>query len=271
MSDTILVDGVPFEDEFRHIRFNGWGDTLAAGSLGGSNFESPLRDGEVWRRKRRTATVVPLAWSITPAGTDVDTLMAYANTEWFRLLRMFPRRRPVSLTRVMNVVTEYGVRTVRQEAQVERVQEVAPNWASHAYQDGVLILRNLDGVWYSEDETVFTVNAGVTEFLPARGTTDTGNIEVTLTGGVGVQTLTNVSAGVWLSYNWSGLDPTSRVVINVPNFTSRRYYGTVSAVSLSRLTHGGDERFMVVDPDHGDNEFTVSSGTAQITYREAYL
>lgn len=271
MSDTILVDGVDLESELRHIRFAGWGDVHTAAGLAGSNYSSPLRDGEVWRKKRRSPTVVPLSFAITPDGADVDELMASANAEWFKLLRLFPRRRPVTLTRRLAVATEYGVQTVEMETSAERVQEVAPNWVAHSYQDGVLMVRNLHGAWFDVNNRVYTITPGEAHYLPATGTTDTASISITLSGGTGIQTLENHSAGVWLQYNWAGIDPASVVTVDVVGFKVLRTAAGVTVGSLSRFSHGGENRFMIIDPDMGDNEFTLNQGQAVVTYREAYL
>lgn len=272
MSDGVLVDGVPFEAELRHISFEGWGDMHATAGLAGRNYEAPLRDGEVWRQKTRGASAVSMRFSITPYGADVKTAMAVGNAEWQNLLRMFPRRRPLLLSRDVSVMTEHGIRNVRQECTAEMVDALAPSWRSHWLQNGVIQFRNLDGCWYAAEERVYNVVAGSPKHLPARGTTDTSRIVVELRDGVGVQTLTNETAGIWLSYDWSTVAADSTVEVDVPNFIVRRIPsgGGAPLFSFTRFGHGGATPFMVVDPDLGDNVFTLNTGTATITYRDAF-
>lgn len=274
MSDTILIDGVDFESEFRHIRFNGWGDMFTAAGTTGRNFEIPGRHGEVWVRKPRAASTLSLSWSVTPDGTSVDERMARANSEWFKLLRLFPQRRTVQLTRVIGVATEHGIQQVRQVTNVERVDAIAPNWVWHNYQDGFITLRNFQGCWFDDETTTFTVSPGVSTFAPVSGTTDTSAVVITLAGGVAAQVLTNVTTGVSLTYNWAGIDPASTVLIDAEAFTVRRIVApSTNVTSLSRFEHSGDSRFMVLDPNLGDgvNEFTVSSGTATVQYSGVWL
>jgi hypothetical protein len=271
--DDVLVDGVSIEAGIRHISLVGWGDMHATPAFKGDNYDVPGRPGQVWRTKTHDVGVASLNFSITSAATDLPGMLADANTEWARILRMFPRRRPVNLTRVLGMRDDQGQRyEVRQVARAELAESIAPNWETQSFQRGVLTFRLLDGYWFSEDPITYTVLPGQTTYLPAPGTTDTSNMTIVLSGGTDLQRLTNTSADVWMYYDWSApVDPASVLTIDVPNFTATRRVGGATFNSVGRIRHSGDERFMLIDPDLGDNAFTITSGKAVITYRGAWL
>jgi hypothetical protein len=195
--------------------------------------------------------------------------IAQLNANWRTIVRLVSvRRRPLLLSKRVSLPDGELV-TVTARAELSGDLSQARINASTAR--AVLTFRLLDGCWFAEDASTFNVIPGQSVFLPANGTADTGNITVTLMGGVGVQTLTNVSAGVWLSYDWSTVGASDVITVDVPGFNVLRDTGGGPFASLTRFKHGGDDRFMLIDPDLGDNEFTLSSGKAVVSYREAYL
>lgn len=272
MVDTVLVDGVDIETNARHLQIDGWGDLFATAGFKGSNYDAPKRDGVIWRQKSLDVGVASLSFSITNDAADADTAIAEANSEWADIVRMFPRRRPVEITRVVTMRDGFGGhQEVRQVAQAELAESIAPNWLTQSFQRAALTFRLLDGCWFSEEPLRYTLTPGQSFYLPAPGTVDTANIVIDLADGEGVQTLTNVSAGLSLTYDWSGKPADSTVQVDVFDFTVTRTDSLGIRTSISPFAHQGDERFMLIDPSFGDNEFTLSSGSAVITYRGAWM
>jgi hypothetical protein len=274
MADDLLVDGVSIESGLRHLQFDGWGDMFATSGVKGGNYDVPGRHGQVWHRKARDVGIVSCRFSIEPQGTDIDTLMTATNTEWLRILRMFPRRRTVNLTRVITIDEGNGPTVVRQTAPAELAEAIAPNWVTHSLQTGILTFRLLHGAWFDETYSTFNIPSGVSTFVPVSGSTDTATVVVDLTAtAAGVQTLTNVSAGVSLSYAWTADRVGSVVRVDAGGFTVLRYppASAPAVSSLASFSHSGDPRFMILDPDLGDNEFTLNTGAAVLNYRGAWL
>lgn len=274
MVDTLLVDGVDIESNLRHIQSDGWGSLFATPGTAGDNYSVPGRDGEVWRRKDHDVGIASLQFSIINDKIDVPSMMAEANSEWADLLRMFPRRRPVELTRVVSMRDRNGVGyvDVRQTAMAELAESIAPNWLTQSFQTGVLTFRILGGCWFDEDPTTVTVTAGTPLFVPVPGTTDTSNLVARMTvPAAGLQTLANVSTGVTMSYNWPADRVGSTVIVDASAFTIKRDTGSAIVNSPGVFSHTGDNRFFVLDPDLGDNELTLSAGTVSLSYRGAWL
>lgn len=268
MTETVLIDGVDAEAGRRHIRFQGWGGMFTTAGLVGDNDSVPHRAGQRWREKTRDVGIARLPFSIVSRLNDVPAAMAAANREWFDLVKLAaPRRRPVELTRVLQVESD-GIRVEhRHIAAAELADSIEPDWVSHRMQRGSLTFRLLDGCWFDEDSTSWDIPSGRDTLIPARGTTDTSRIFITLTGGVGVQALTNVSAGVSVSIDWTGLPSTAKVEIAVDTFTVMAN----GASALTRVSHSGDRKLMIIDPDLGDNRFTLTSGAAKLSYYGAWL
>lgn len=268
MTTTVLIDGIDVEAERRHIRFQGWGGMFATAGLVGDNDAIPNRAGQRWREKTRDVGIARLQFSIVSRLHEVPAAMAAANREWFDLVKpAAPRRRPVELTRVLQAESDGVLVEHRQTAAAELVDSIEPDWVSHRMQRGTLTFRLLDGCWFDEDSTSWDIPSGRDTLIPARGTTDTSRILITLTGGVGVQTLTNVSAGVSVSIDWAGLQAGAKVTIDVEAFKVL----ADGAAALTRVSHAGDRKLMIIDPDLGDNRFTLTSGAVKLSYFGAWL
>lgn len=270
--DTLLIDGFDTRNLFTVVEK--WDGMDGAAGVRGNNVTPSGRDGELWRRKSREAGKATIGIAVLPVspttGAEPATAagrLAQFNANWAEIVRRVSvRRRPLTLERRLSLPD--GVETTL-TAKAELAGGVPQARINADHARAVLPFTLLDGCWFGESAT-YQVDPGESAYLPAQGTTDTSNMRITLTGGTGTQTLRNVSAGVWLSYLWTGYEG-STVVIDVPNFTVFRYQGAFKFTSLFRLSHGGDARFMLVDPDLSDNEFTVNQGQAIIEYRGAYL
>lgn len=273
--DTLLIDGTDTATLFTVVE--DWSGMESGAGVRGSNYSVPGRGGEVWRRKPRDVGQVSIGIAVLPADpvTGVypstrDGRIAQLNANWQTIKRLVgTRRRPLSLSRRLSLADGEQVTLT---ASAEFTGDLGQSRINAETARAVLTFRLLDGCWFSEEPLTYTVNAGVSTYVPAVGTTDTANMTVTLSGisTSAVTTLTNVSAGVSLTYDLTGLTA-DNVLIDVDRFTVTRNLSGVANNSLSRLTHVGDDRFMVIDPDLGDNEFTISSGSAVISYRGAWL
>lgn len=271
-AERFFIDGKPIQAGLTYIEFQGIGGMFTTAGLRGANFAPPGLDGERWRQKARTVALVSLRFALV-ADRAGEYGEADLNAEWESLLRLFPRRRTVTVARDVSVMTESGIVTTRQEAIAEMVDSIAPSFLTRTARRGSLTLKLLDGAWFGATRR-FTVVPGRSSFLPVGGTTDTKQLVVKMRGGSGVQVLRNQSTGVQLSYDWStltGAQLTSEIIIDVQKFTVLRAQpGNAVLSSLTRFAHAGDDYFMLLDPDLGDNELTLSSGTATVEWKDAY-
>jgi hypothetical protein len=275
MTQPLKVDGVSIDDGLRGLRFDGFGDLHGTSSLVGSNYETPGRDGEVWRRKARAAGEISVKFAIVSTDRG-PAARAAVNAEWLKILRMFPRRRTVMLTRALDVLGEYGIETIEHEAEAELVESIEPQWISKYAQVGVLTLRILGGVWHTTgDRRVFNITPSPAEFVPVGGTTDTHNIVLTFSGysNTGIQRLTNLTTGVYVEIDYSKTSATTAptLVLLVEDFRAYRPLAGVNYQQLRAVTHSGDPRFMILDPDEGPNEFALTGGKCRIEWRDAWL
>jgi hypothetical protein len=262
-----FIDGVPVAAGARQIRFAGWGDMWSTGTMSGGNYSTPGLDGEVWRRKRRDAGLITCRFHVFGDHPDPRRAAAIANTEWQTVLRMFPRRRPVVVTRVQDVLIDGVIVEQRQDALAELVDSITPAFLATSFRTGELTLKILDGCWHTDGEPrAYTLTSGVPTFIPVSGTTDTHRIAVTFSGASAGQRLTNESASVWMQI---AADTTVfPMVWNVEKFTGTQN----GAFALGGSTSGGDEYAMILDPDLGQNRLILTGGgSAKISWTDAWL
>jgi hypothetical protein len=274
MTGVLLVDGVDIDAGLRGIRFEGFGNLFTTSELVGDNYETPGRDGEVWRRKSRAAGTNSLRFAIVTKDRGAAGKAA-VNAEWLKVLRLFPRRRPVELTRFIDVVTEHGIETITQVAQAEMTGSIQPEWISHYAQVGVLSFKVLEGAWFSQHSRVVNIDSIGSTFVPVSGSTDTHKLELSFTGytNAGIQRLTNLSTGVYLEIDYakSAVASSSPFVVLVDEFRAIRESGGINYQQLRAITHVGDPRFMILDPDAGDNELVLTGGKCRLEWKAAWL
>jgi len=273
--DTLLIDGFDLTNlctVVETFEVDGSADSI------GGNYSVPGRDGEVWRQKARGVGAAPVGIAILPTdpvtgieSLDPDERIAQFNRNWADIKRrVLVRRRPLTLSRRLSLPE--GDTTITAQAEIPGGLSAARINASTAR--AVLPFRLLDGCWFDEDSTSVTVTPSDSAFVRVSGTTDTANMTVTLTTNVaGPQVLTNVSAGVSLTYTWPPELVGSSVRVDAWNYTVRRYPpGSTDYISShTPFDHAGDKRFMVLDPGVGGNELTLSAGSAVVEYRGAWL
>lgn len=262
----LYVDGVPVAQGARRVQFDGWGSMHTTGALSGSNYATPGLDGEVWRPKRRGPGFVSARFRIVTTNEDPRRAAALANAEWESIVRMFPRRRPVLVSRVHEVLVDGVLSERRQVASAELADVIAPSFLGHHFRTGELTFKLLDGCWYTDgDWRTFTIESDLPRHVPVSGTTDTHRIVVTFSGAHGPQRLTNVTAGVWMeSPRNTTFDP---LVWDVERFTAIQ----AKTSALASSSSSGDEYAMILDPDLGQNRFALTGGgTAVISWKDAW-
>lgn len=273
--DTLLIDGVDTSNLFAVVEDF---DVYGAAGVRGSNYTVPGRHGSVWVQKPREELTVSLGIAVLatdpvtgvePVGLDAK--VAQLNANWLAITRLVkPRRRLLELSRRISLPN--GEQTTITAA-AEHPGELRPSRLGASALRTVLTFRLPLGIWLDETYSTFNIPSGVSTFIPVSGSTDTATVLIELTASVaGVQTLTNVSAGVSLSYNWGADRLTSTVRVDAGGFTVRRYPpGLPYVSSLAAFKHSGDPRYMILDPDLADNEFTLNTGSAVLNYRGAWL
>jgi hypothetical protein len=264
-SQHITVNGVPLNALGRIEQV--WEDLYGALELVGEPIHVPLRPG---------AINVPEVLGAREFGVGMliygqhNQDFAGHNEKWRELAQLlFSPITPLTVNRVLafpeGTVPPGGtVPVITTTCQAKYVSGLEPRSVLHGTISKLALrFRNLDGYWYALDDTLATIPAGGGT-VALGGDTTTRRISITLSGGTGLQILSNTSTGVSVSFN--GDTTANPVVLDVLGFTASQ-----NGVNMAKfVNHSGDVFWMKMR--RGDNVFTLTGGgTAAIRARRAYI
>lgn len=144
-------------------------------------------------------------------------------------------------------------------AQTVIVRTAAERWLSSTACTVLIGAELLDGLWYGASTAISSIAGTQTIAGEAR----TYKMTLTLAAG-GSRTVTNATNGFWFTF--SATVPTGGVLVDVEKRTAT---ATSGGADLSAYLSWGKAFPMALNP--GSNTFTVSAGTASVTYQPAYL
>jgi hypothetical protein len=249
----LTIDGTPLQEYGRVEQV--WTDVMGTPPLGGSTIVVPLRPGGL--DVPRVPGPREFTVGMVLHGADGKDAAGH-NDAWRSLARLLWKpQAPLEVRRTLVFSTGAETHTCR----ARYLDGLSPSYlVPGALSRVALRFTNLDGYWYGIAQTTATIEGSGSIVMP--GDSSTRRISITLTGGTGIQTITNTTTGCSLDYNGDTAVP---VVIDVETFTAAQGGASV----IGNIAHAGDVFWMRLDP--GENLLTVSAGTALISAVPVYL
>lgn len=265
----ITINGVPLQGIGRVEQV--WEEVLGSPELFGSAVHVPLRPGALDVPQVPGTREFGIGMILHGAGHPDQ---AGHNDAWRSLARMvWSPRLPLDVRRTVRFST--GDET--HQCAAKYISGLGPNMiVPGSMSRAALRFRNIDGYWYALTDTVAGVVSGTPATMTVPGDAETHRMTITLSGGTGLQTLTNTTNGVLMTFNAPTTD--TPVDIDVLGFTAYQdttVQGengpeTISTPVVGSMTHTGDTFWMRMQP--GSNTLTLTGGgTATIRVRAAYL
>jgi hypothetical protein len=245
--DTYLVDGVDLSSVARIVEV--WDGSLVQGAARGANLVVPGRPGEVYAGKGRDVPTIALGLAVltcdpaTGIAPDDDAgRVAQLNANVRALVRLLTARteRPLALTR--RVSFPAGDETHTAYGELARPLTAAMIGAAQGFRV-VVELRILDGVWHATVDSAQTLTTG-SHTVTSLGDTRTARIMADFSAPA---VLANASLGI-------SMRASAAATVDVENLAAD--FGSVTGL-------------FALQP--GANTVTVSAGTVDLTWREAYL
>ncbi len=246
-----------------------WENVAGAPDLEGAPVHLPLRPGAlhvpqvVGERKFRVGMIVTGSHDKDQAGH---------NQAWRRLARLlWSPEEPLVMRRTM-AYPALADGQAQPALLTHECNAVLQDGLDPSYQHGKAFSRlalrfiNLDGYWYAiqDDEATTTISGG-SGSITVDGDAATRRMRITLSGGSGLQVLTNTTNGCMMTFNGS-TEGVLETDVDVFSFTAVQDGKNVTG----SVNHSGDVFWMRLDP--GVNEFTLTGGgSATISARAAYL
>lgn len=246
----------------------GW----SVATFGGSRYDLPPRRGEnirfayrpgaVHRNKladSRTVELVMWLAGCDPATGNAtgDAALAF-NDSWDFLRRLVWRAdgSQVALTRRWFLTVGGSKTLVAATAQAEVADTMAPAMTGRTRADFTMSLLLADPFYYGAQVTT-VISGSATVVNPGHDLAAHNHMEIDLSSGARL-TNTSVTPNVWVQSAGGG-------TLNVGAFTA--FAGGTNVVG--GVTQSGARRWMVLIP--GNNNLTVSGGTATIRFRPPYI
>jgi hypothetical protein len=232
-------------------------------SLRGDNFVSSGRSGSQWNPKVYESAIANVVVTILATDSSgnipatVNGRLEQLRTNYRALLALVnTSRAPFEVTR--GIISSGS--TVWQKQNGEIDGNISPEFLGDTAMRVVFGIRLLDGVWTS----VTTTTANPVGTLTVGGDTRTTALSVTING-TGARTLTNTTTGHTVTIA-TGV---GAVVIDCEAFTVKKVADGTNAWSFVTFSGGSGPYLFALEA--GANVITLSSSTASITYREAFL
>lgn len=276
----ISVNGVPLQRFGRVEQL--WEEVMGSPELLGSPVHVPLRPGAI----DVPQVAGPREFGIgmlVHGKSDVD--LEGHNHAWRTLVRLlWSTRKPLLMTRTMvfPVLDDADQPTDVSVAETHQCRAklisgldpavVVPGSVSRL----ALRFLNIDGYWYALEETLVHVDTTGPAVVTMPGDADTSQISIELSGGTGLQTVTNTTNGCLMTYNGStaaaavNVDVMAFSAVQTSTVAGEGGPETVQTSVIGNITHAGDAFWMRMEP--GENTLTLTgSGSADIRARAAYL
>lgn len=242
--DTLLIDGTDLAAAARIVQV--WEGVHVTPGNRGSGLVIPDRDGMVDFDRPFGANTLSLGLLLR-GSSDVTGF----NDAYRTLRRLVKPGRQVTLTRRQSFTTG----TEDHTAAARYLDGLNPTLLTPADGKMVLNFTILDGLWYGASQSIGT---GAVTVL---GDVRTHRMTVTLTGSGSTTVLSNSANGMTFTYTGS---KSTAVVIDVEAMTATQGVTDVSA----NLSWNGIFPFRL---EPGAQTLSVSTGSAAISYRPAYL